>query len=137
MTSLIHRPKFTFADPFEWLEQSWPFAMTEHAIRIEESLKDDVYHVRAELPGFDPDKDIHVTADNGMLTISAQRESRETVEGHSEFRYGSFTRTRTLPVGADTGKISATYTDGILEVTVPCHAKQQASTEVPIKVAKS
>lgn len=135
MTSLIHRPKFTFADPFEWLEQSWPFAAAEHAIRIEESLTDDTYRVRAELPGFDPDKDIKVTADNGMLTISAQRESRETSEGHSEFRYGTFTRTRTLPAGADTGKISAEYTDGILEVTVPCRA-EKAGKKVPIKITK-
>lgn len=135
MTSLIHRPKFTFTDPFEWLEQSWPFAATEHAIRIEESMQDDVYRVRAELPGFDPDKDIRVTAANGMLTISARRESRESGDGHSEFRYGSFARTRTLPTGADADKIGATYTNGILEVIVPCSAKQE-STEVPIKIAK-
>jgi len=135
MTSLIHRPKFAFADPFEWLEQSWPFAATEHAIRIEESLAEDVYRVRAELPGFDPDKDITITADNGVLTISARRESRETTEGRSEFRYGSFSRSRTLPAGADTGKITASYTDGILEVSVPCTAKQE-SKQVPIKVAK-
>lgn len=135
MTSLTHRPKFTFADPFEWLEQSWPFATTEHAIRIEESMKDDVFQVRAELPGFDPDSDIHVTAENGVLTITAQRESSETGKGHSEFRYGSFTRSRTLPAGADADKITAEYTNGILEVTVPCSGKEDGA-EVPIKVAK-
>ncbi|GAA5104567.1 Hsp20/alpha crystallin family protein [Haloechinothrix salitolerans] len=135
MTSLMHRPKFTFADPFEWLEQSWPFAATEHAIRIEESMKDDVYLVRAELPGFDPDSDIHVTAENGVLTIIAKRESRESSNGHSEFRYGSFTRSRTLPAGADADKITAEYTNGILEVTVPCGGKQE-SAQVPIKIAK-
>lgn len=133
MTSLMHRQKFTFADPFEWLEQS--LAAAEHAIRIEESMKDDVYCVRAELPGFDPDSDITVTAENGVLTITAQRESSEKTEGRSEFRYGSFTRSRALPTGADADKITAEYTNGILEVTVPCSSKQEIA-KVPIKITK-
>lgn len=135
MTSIIPRSRLTFADPLEWLERSWPFA-TEHMIRIEESVKDDVYRVRAELPGFDPDKEVHVTAENGVLTISARRESTEKAEGHSEFRYGAFSRSRTLPPGADTGKITATYENGILEVTVPC-PEQASAKEVPIRIVKS
>lgn len=135
MTSIIPRPRFTLGDPFEWLEHTWPFS-GEHVIRIEESVKDDVYKVRAELPGFDPDKDIHVTAENGLLSISATRETRKKGEGHSEFSYGSFNRTRTLPAGANADKISATYQDGILEVSVPCE-ERQASKQVQIKVAKA
>lgn len=135
MTSLLPRSRFHLADPFEWLEQSWPFAGMEHPIRIEESIQDDTYRVRAELPGFDPESEIHVTAERGLLTISAQRESKEAHGGVSEFRYGSFSRTRTLPPGADADKISATYQKGILEVTVPV-AKRPETTEVPIKAVK-
>lgn len=42
-------------------------------MRIEDELYDDVYEVRAELPGVDPDDDIDVTVPDGKLTISAQR----------------------------------------------------------------
>jgi HSP20 family protein len=48
-------------------------------------------------------------------------------KGHSEFSYGSFARTVRLPVGTDTGKVAATYTAGILEVTVP--VKEPAETK--------
>lgn len=135
MTSLIPRPRSLFTDPFELLEH-WPFASNEHAIRIEESVTGDAYVVRAELPGFDPDKDIHVTADGGVLHISAERKSSDKHNGHSEFYYGSFSRSRTLPAGADPAKITASYDNGILEVKAPYTAKADA-TEVKVKVNKA
>lgn len=128
MTSLLHRPRFAFADRFGWLG---PLRKRERPIRIEESIEDDVYRVRAELPGFDPKMDIHVTTDRDTLTISAARESRKGRNGRSEFRYGSFTRCRTLPAGVDTSNISAKYTHGVLEVTVPRRGTQD-SQEIPI-----
>ena len=54
-----------------------------------------------------------------QLRIHAERRE-ETKEGrHSEFRYGSFTRSISLPAGAYPDKITAKYDKGILEVTVP------------------
>lgn len=135
MTSLFPRPRGAFPSLSEWFEGNWPFG--EHnPVRIEESMKDGNYIVRAELPGFDPDKNIHVTTEGGMLTISAEREARTEEQGRSEFRYGSFSRTVSLPQGADTSKISATYADGILEITVP-YAEEKSGRQVEIKVAKS
>ena len=88
-------------------------------MRIEDELYDDVYEVRAELPGVDPDDDIDVTVRDGKLTISAQRSGPDENCGRSEFAYGSFTRTVTLPDGADADEINATYDRGILTVSVP------------------
>lgn len=136
MSLLTRRSKHILSDPLEWFEQSWPFSSTEHLIRIEESVTDDVYRVRAELPGFEPDKDIRVTADGSTLTISAERETREMAEGRSEFRYGSFSRTRSLPAGAEIDKIKAEYHNGILEVSVPC-AAQEEGKEIHIEVGKT
>lgn len=124
MASLLHRPKFAFADRFGKLG---PLRKRERPIRIEESVEDDVYRVRAELPGFDPQKDIHVTTDHETLTISAERTSRKRGHGRSEFRYGSFTRSRTLPAGADTSKISAEYSNGVLDITVPRRGAQDSA----------
>lgn len=134
MSSLIARPRFAMADPFDWLERTWPFA-SEHTIRIEESVDEDGYLLRAELPGFDPEHDIQVTADEGLLTISAKRKAKEGNGKHTEFQYGAFTRTTRLPSGADTNHITATYDNGILQITVPVVPRGRKQ-EVSIKVAK-
>ncbi len=79
--------------------------------------------VRGELPGMNPDEDVTITAGDGRLTIAAVRENRteESKDGkfRSEFHYGSFQRSITLPAGAQADDVTATYTDGILEVRIP------------------
>ncbi|HKS49660.1 MAG TPA: Hsp20/alpha crystallin family protein [Amycolatopsis sp.] len=122
MSSMLPRSrKAGLSNLAEWLEGAWPFG--EHnLVRIEESAGAGKYTVRAELPGFDPEKGIHVTVEGSMLTIAAEREAGKEEKGRSEFRYGSFQRTVKLPEGADPGKVTAKYTNGILEVTVPCEA---------------
>ena len=77
--------------------------------------------IRAELPGIDPDKDVEITLKDRMLTIAGKREERHEEGQRSEFFYGRFMRTLTLPSGATGEDISASYKDGILEVAVPMH----------------
>jgi HSP20 family protein len=91
--------------------------------------------VRAELPGFDSDKHIAVTARGGLLTITADWQARESGNGRSEFSYGTFGRATALPAGADSSAITAKYTDGILEVSMP-HAEHPSDKYVTIQVAK-
>jgi HSP20 family protein len=45
-------------------------------MRLEEFVDDGHLVVRAELPGIDPDKDIHVVVDEGLLTITGERRSQ-------------------------------------------------------------
>ena len=52
--------------------------------------------------------------------------------GISEFSYGSFTRTVTLPDGADEDDISATYDRGILTVSVPVSEEEPAEKHVEV-----
>jgi HSP20 family protein len=135
MPSLLPRTKTAFPSLTEWFDSAWPFG--EHnMVRIEESMKEGKYTVRAELPGFDPDKGISVTAEGGLLTITAEREAKTEEKGRSEFRYGSFSRTVSLPRGADASKITAKYTDGILEVTVP-YEEAKEGKQVEIQVDKA
>lgn len=97
-------------------------------IRLEEEVNDGHYVVRAELPGIDPAKDVDITVCDGRLTIKAERTEKAEANGRSEFSYGSFIRTISLPSGANPDDITATYDKGILtvDVTVP----QQAAPEV-------
>ncbi|MBY8880214.1 Hsp20/alpha crystallin family protein [Actinacidiphila acidipaludis] len=91
----------------------------EHPIRVEESREEGAYTVRAELPGVDPDKDIEITVDGGVLTVHAERAEEKKDKERSEFRYGSFTRSVQLPPGVDENDVTATYDNGVLTVTAP------------------
>ena len=92
-------------------------------LRVEEFTDADTLVVRAELPGIDPDKDVEVTVTGGMLHIRAEHSEKHehtSKEGYrSEFRYGTFERDVLLPEGTSVDDVSASYTDGILEVRVP------------------
>lgn len=105
-------------------------------MKVEEYRDGDRLVVRAEVPGVDPDEDIDISVDSGRLTIRATRRQETTSDEdgyRSEFRYGSFTRTLSLPEGADPEQISATYRDGILEVGVPCPAASPSRRRIEIR----
>lgn len=136
MTMLSRRdPRTLFPELFDWLEAPFTglrFATTQ-PIRLEDFMREGRYVLRAELPGVDPDRDVEVTVDDGVLTIHAERR-QETTEGHrSEFRYGSFTRSVTLPPGSDPADIKATYDKGILEVSVKCAPEQETGKRIAIE----
>jgi HSP20 family protein len=82
----------------------------------------DKFVVRADLPGVES-KDLNVTADNGVLTISGQRhsEQREQHQGFSRLERveGAFLRRFTLPENVKADDIRARHSNGVLEVTIP------------------
>lgn len=132
MTSLFPSPRTAFPTLASWLEHTWPFG-DPNMVRIEESTEDGQYVVRAELPGFDAEKQITVTSHGGVLTINAQREARAVSTGRSEFHYGSFSRNVSLPPGADASQISARYVKGILELSMP-YTESLKDKQIDIKV---
>ena len=111
-------------DLIDWVESAWPslFAARSvfgtHLIRVEDKMEGDRYVIRAELPGIDPEKNVKITVDNHTLIIDAERSEETTDKTHSEFQYGSFHRAMSLPAGVKPDDVKATYTDGILTVTV-------------------
>lgn len=117
----------------EW--PSWAMFTDGPDMKVEEFTDGDRLVIRAELPGIDPDQDVEITVADHMLTIRAERRREEQVEDkdgyRSEFEYGSFVRSMTLPTGAGEADVEATYRDGILEVRVPVAADTEAR-KVPI-----
>jgi len=85
--------------------------------------------LRADVPGVDP-KDIDVSMDNGVLSISGERhnesESQEEGVKRIERFTGRFYRRFTLPDTADPEQISARSEKGILEVSIPKRPEVQA-----------
>jgi HSP20 family protein len=86
------------------------------------------YVVRADLPGVEP-ADIEVTADQGVLTIRAERRAArpegEASNGRVERFAGTFLRRFTLPEDADAGAIAARSHHGVLELTIPKQVKPE------------
>jgi HSP20 family protein len=138
MTPPARRERPMFAELVHWLEGGFPglpmrpFASSQ-VMRVEDYVEGNQYVLRAELPGIDPDQDVEVTVDNGVLTITAERREEKKEGGRSEFPYGSFTRGVTLPGGADEDAVTASYGDGILEVRVSMkEAKEPEAKRITI-----
>ncbi|MEJ2078619.1 MAG: Hsp20/alpha crystallin family protein [Acidobacteriota bacterium] len=74
----------------------------------------------AELPGVER-KDLHISFENGQLTIAGERKGPEQSRNYhrSERFYGSFERTFQFPGSVDGEKIAASLKDGMLEVKIP------------------
>ncbi|MEV8099058.1 Hsp20/alpha crystallin family protein [Kitasatospora sp. NPDC085879] len=119
---LLHRrPSWwpMFSEWFEDFPMEMRTGMDPHVIRVEECEEDGAYVVRAELPGIDPDKDVEITVEGGVLTVHAERREEKRGKQRTEFRYGAFTRSVQLPEGAEEQEITATYDNGILTVKAP------------------
>jgi HSP20 family protein len=77
-----------------------------------------------ELPGMRKE-DIEISLHDGTLTISGERKQESSSRSNGEKaerseRYvGRFRRSIALPTRVDASKVNATYSDGILTVTLP------------------
>jgi len=140
MSTLTRRESRPFLDLFDWMDS--PLTMfrpfTTQGMRMEDFVTDGHYTVRAELPGIDPEHEVEVSVNDGVLTIKADRHEEHVDKTHSEFRYGIFIRRVVLPASADEDHIQASYDKGILEVVVDLKEKEAMKSErhIPIKLAK-
>ncbi|MBI1767179.1 MAG: Hsp20/alpha crystallin family protein [Bacteroidetes bacterium] len=79
------------------------------------------YQIQLAAPGL-AKKDFKIETDNGVLTISAEKEEKaESKNGYArtEYSFNSFSRSFTLPENSKPDNINAKYEDGILKLTVP------------------
>jgi HSP20 family protein len=85
----------------------------------------DHYVLHADLPGIDPGS-VDVSVENNVLTLKAERSER-TEDGvqwiASERFAGTYLRQISLGEGIDTDRITATYANGVLTVTLPVAEK--------------
>jgi HSP20 family protein len=90
---------------------------------------DQEYKVTAELPGL-AEKDIQVSLDRNVLTISGEKKAEKESKGdnfyHMERAYGSFRRTIPLPGEVNPEQIDATFKKGVLKITLPKLSGAQA-----------
>ena len=92
--------------------------------------KDNRLVTKIDLPGMKKE-DVKVEVTDGYLAISGERktEAEEKKENYyrCEREYGSFYRAIPLPEGVKLEDVQATFTDGVLEVSVPLAIQAKAS----------
>lgn len=113
-----------FFKGFAWFNKTTP------AVNIFE--KPDKFFLELAVPGMEK-KDFHVTIDNGVLEIKAEKEmmkeEEEKMWARKEFNYFNFKRTFMLPENVLVDKIQAKYENGLLRIMLP-------KVEVEVKKAK-
>jgi HSP20 family protein len=114
--------------------------VTEWAPTIDVVTEDGNLVIRAELPGV-KQEDVDITLHNNVLTVSGERKAEQEEERGGyyvrERRYGSFSRSLTVPEGVDESKIHARYENGVLEVTVEGAAEVQEPKRIQIEGSSS
>jgi len=106
-------------------------------LRVEEYHDGNTLVVKAEVPGINPESDVEITLTGNQLHIGVRREEKSEHRGkegyRSEFRYGTFSRSVTLPDVISQDEVQASYQDGVLEVRVPIPDEPRTSTrKIPI-----
>lgn len=95
----------------------------EHAIQL-----------KFEVPGLD-ENDIDIRLENNVLTVKGERkidkETKEENYRRVERRYGTFTRSFTLPNTVSAESVSAGYDKGVLTIALP---KKEAAKPKQIKI---
>lgn len=90
--------------------------------RVDVNEDNENLYVIAEVPGVDKN-DIKINLVGDVLTITGEKKSEVIDEKknyyRTERRYGSFTRSFTLPSEVVIDKISAEYKEGVLNITLP------------------
>jgi len=89
------------------------------SVNVKESDKD--FEIDVAAPGLTK-KDFKISVDNGVLTISSEKEEekeeKEKDYTRREFSYNAFSRSFSLPENVNEEDIRAMYQDGILKLNV-------------------
>ena len=98
--------------------------------RVDVTEDEKAYTVRAEIPGVKKDE-INISIDGDQIAISAEvKNEKEVKDGErvlrSERYYGKVQRAFQLGQAVDENAAGATYTDGVLELTLPKKAAASA-----------
>ncbi|HUJ16092.1 MAG TPA: Hsp20/alpha crystallin family protein [Thermoanaerobaculia bacterium] len=82
---------------------------------------------------------IKVEMENGVLTLTGERKTYKELpeKGYKNIErfYGTFTRNFVLPPNVDFNKITATYVNGLLELTLPKKEEAKPKT-IHVEVKK-
>lgn len=129
MSALTHRDDVSFLnDLVGWFTD----VRVRPEVTVEEFREDGRHVVRADLPGIDPDTDVEVVVEDGLLRIHGERREEQHDAHRTEISYGAFDRVLRLPEGVTGDDVTADYTDGVLTVSMPAADEAPRSRTIPV-----
>jgi HSP20 family protein len=126
-----------------WMEPAWSpttnWQPLSWDLALDVAETDDDFVVKASLPGINPD-DLEITYDNNVLTIKGEVKEEKDVEEQRyhlrERRYGSFSRSISLPTTVKADAIEAGYEAGVLTLHLP-KAEEAKPKRIPVRSAQA
>lgn len=114
------------------LEEDWPALGARGWLpSLDLAESDGEYTLSVELPGARKE-DVNVEVTDGVITIhgekKSEREEKKEKQRYVERRYGSFSRSFSLPGDADADRMDAKFADGVLTVTIPKTERSKPQT---------
>lgn len=126
-----------FSRPFAMQPWTEPGSTGAWMPTVDLTENDTQIHVRAELPGIDP-QDVDVSVSEDRLIIAGEKRTTSEHDGdgwmHRESQYGSFSRAIPLPEPVDPAQVTARYDKGVLTVQLT-KSPASASRKVPVTTA--
>jgi HSP20 family protein len=111
-----------------------PFQPAAWDLALDVAETGDEFLVKASLPGINPD-DLEITYNANILTIKGENKEEKNIdEKHyhlRERRYGSFSRSVSLPSSVKPEKIEASYDAGVLTLHLP-KAEEAKPKRIPV-----
>lgn len=125
MREMLRWDPFREMAPFSF--EGFPIAAFNPSFEVTENK--DAYQFKADVPGV-KQEDIEITTTGNRLQISGKRDHEEETKSDTvyayERQYGSFSRSFTLPDGADIDHAKSELKDGVLTLVVPKKPNAQA-----------
>lgn len=110
-----------FEESFVRPRREW-LAPAEGTLALDMYETEDSVVVKSAVPGIKPD-DIDITISGNILSISGETKVEEEFKEDDyirrERRYGSFSRSVTLPEALEPDKAEASFEDGVLTLNIP------------------
>jgi HSP20 family protein len=102
--------------------------------------RDRMFVARADLPGMTKDN-VRVAVQDDTIFLQGERKSDYEADKDSIYRvermYGTFFRAIPLPAGVDPDQVTATFTDGVLELTAPMPLAKTVSKGRTIEIQQA
>lgn len=96
--------------------------------------EDKLFRIELSVPGYSKEE-IRINVQKNLLTVqSVKNEEQASGENYlsREFKKGSFERRFNLPKHVDQDQISALFSNGILEITLP--KKEEVVEKTPVEI---
>jgi HSP20 family protein len=143
--NIVKRKNVDFPSIFDELFQTDWFGGTVNPVGVKTTIPavniketDDDFSLEVAAPG-KTKEDFQLSLDHDVLTISteAKEEKTETKENytHRDFSFAAFKRSFKLPQTVNKEEINATYTNGILHVTLPKREEDKVKPKRLIEIS--